>query len=175
MNSRRVVLIGIVAILMVAGTAFGQDAGASASQTDNQILGIEVGLSAGYRLLDGALVVGQNFSLNLSVAQNVQVGFSSGTVTGATPAVTDTYALLKVAYFMTPLLGFNIAVGSSVPGNLGVTTPAIGAGVFFNVFSNRSGDGFSTALKIKLDYLADTTNGVDLGTITFGLTGVFGL
>ena len=176
MKSHKIALIAALCVAFVAIQGFAQADESDEMGTDNQVLGIEAGLIAGYRLFDGQLVAGQSFSLNLSVARNVQVGFSSGTLTGGAP-LTDAYALLKIGYFMTPWLGFNISVGSAVldVGGAATITPAIGAGVFFNAFSNKSLESFSTALKIKLDYLADTTNGLDNGTITFGLAGVFGL
>ena len=119
------------------------------------------------------MVVGQSFSLNLTVANNVQVGFATNNLSGA--GATDTYGLLKIAYFLTPQLGFNIAVGSAFLGIPATNAPAIGAGVFFNAFTNPSQNAFSTALKVKLDYLADMNQGIDTGTIAFGLSAVFGL
>ena len=176
MKSHKIALIAALCVAFVAIQGFAQAGESDEMGTDNQVLGIEAGLIAGYRLFDGQLVAGQSFSLNLSVARNVQVGFSSGTLTGGAP-LTDAYALLKIGYFMTPWLGFNISVGSVVldVGGAGTIAPGIGAGVFFNAFSNKSLETFSTALKIKLDYLADTTRGINNGTITFGLAGVFGL
>mgnify|MGYP006305148485 CR=1 FL=1 len=172
MTVKRVLLA--TAIIMLFGVS-GLWAQEQEVATDNRVLGIEAGFLAGYRLADSELVVGQSFSLNLTVAQNVQVGFTTNNLQGA--AAADMYALLKIAYFLTPQLGFNIAVGTA---NLGVpappvTAPAIGAGVFFNAFTNKSTDAFSTALKFKLDYLADTNQGIDSGTIAFGLSAVFGL
>ena len=171
MRVKRLLLAtAIVALFGVSGLW----AQAGEVATDNRVLGIEAGFLAGYRLADSELVVGQSFSLNLTVARNVQVGFASHNLRGA--AAADTYGLLKIAYFLTPQLGFNIAVGTA---NLGpppaTTAPAIGAGVFFNAFTNKSEEAFSTALKFKLDYLADTNQGIDSGTIAFGLSAVFGL
>lgn len=170
MRVKRVLLAtAIVALFGVSGLW----AQAGEAATDNRVLGIEAGFLAGYRLADSELVVGQSFSLNLTVARNVQVGFASHNLRGA--AATDTYGLLKIAYFLTPQLGFNIAVGTATLGLPIATAPAIGAGVFFNAFTNKSEEAFSTALKFKLDYLADTNQGIDSGTIAFGLSAVFGL
>ena len=164
--------IAIVALFGVSGL-WAQAAEAAGAATDNRVLGIEAGFLAGYRLADSELVVGQSFSLNLTVAKNVQVGFTSNNLQGA--AAADTYGLLKIAYFLTPQLGFNIAVGTATLGLPAATAPATGAGVFFNAFTNKSEDAFSTALKFKLDYLADTNQGIASGTIAFGLSAVFGL
>jgi len=172
---KRVLLATAILALFGVSGVFAQDApGATGSlATDNRVLGIEAGFLAGFRLADSELVVGQSFSLNLTVARNVQVGFTTNNLSGAGNA--DTYGLLKIAYFLTPQLGFNIAVGTAALGIPAATAPAIGAGVFFNAFTNKAEDAFSTALKFKLDYLADTNQGIDSGTIGFGLSAVFGL
>jgi hypothetical protein len=170
MSLKRVTVL--VGLLLIIG-AVGVWAQADEVATDNRVLGIEAGFIAGYRLADSELVVGQSFALNLTVANNVQVGFNSAQLQGA--AVLDTYGLLKIAYFVSPQLGFNIAVGTATVTAAATTTPAVGAGVFFNAFENKAEDAFSTALKFKLDYLADMSQGIDQGTIAFGLSGVFGL
>lgn len=171
MSAKRIVLF--TALVFVVGIA-GVWAQADEVATDNQVLGIEAGFLAGYRLVQPELAVGQGFALNLTVANNVQVGFSTARLAGS--GGRDDYGLLKIAYFVSPQLGFNIAVGTvdiGAPG--GTVSSAVGAGVFFNAFSNKSDTAFSTALKFKLDYLADLNQGIDQGTIAFGLAGVFGL
>ncbi len=170
MTVKRALLATALVALLGVGGLWAQ---AGDVATDNRVLGIEAGFLAGYRLADNELVVGQSFSLNLTVARNVQVGFTTNKLRGA--AAADTYGLLKIAYFLTPQLGFDIAVGTGALGLPPATAPAIGAGVFFNAFTNKSEDAFSTALKFKLNYLADTNQGIDSGTIVFGLSAVFGL
>lgn len=172
MKRTNAVFVTVLLLLVTALPIWGQTTAESELTTENRILGIEAGLLAGYRLFDNEVVAGQGFALNLNVAQNVQVGFTGATLTGA--AVTDIYGMLRIGYFITPSLGFNISVGSGTFGG-GAATPSIGAGVFFDAFTSRSTDSFSTALKIKLDYLTDTTRGMTSGTIAFGLAGVFGL
>ena len=176
MSVKRVLLAIAITVVFGVCSLWAQTPSAAAdaeSATDNRVLGIEAGFLAGYRLADSELVVGQSFSLNLTVARNVQVGFTTNNLSGA--AAADTYGLLKIAYFLTPQLGFNVAVGTASLGIPAATAPAIGAGVFFNAFTTKSTDAFSTALKFKLDYLADMNQGIAKGTIGFGLSAVFGL
>ena len=140
-----------------------------ANETDNQVLGIEVGMTAGYRLSDSAIVSGQNFSLNMTVSEKVQIGFNALSVSGATPVITNSYAFLKISYFMSPKLGLNILAGTD-----GIN-PASGAGIFFNILEDKDPEGISTALKLRIDYVFDTTTGPAEGSVVMGLSGSFGL
>ena len=140
-----------------------------ANETDNQVLGIGVGMVAGYRLSDNAIVSGQDFSLNLTVSEKVQVGFTALTIAGATPVVTNNYAFMNISYFMNPKLGLSILAGTDG------TTPSAGAGMFYNLLEDKHTDAISTAFKMNINYIFDTANGPAGGTVSFGLIGSFGL
>ena len=175
---------GVVAVLLLL-TAFAvpaqdQDSPEDESSTrpsmvENDVLGIQAGFAGGYRLDDSEMVAGQSFALNLSVATNVQAQFATMRLSGN--GVTDNHAVLRIAYYFSPLLGFNIAVGSAVldVDNAATATQSMGAGVFFNAFRSSEEDMLSSALKVSLDYLATTEQGFDGGTIALGLSAVFGL
>lgn len=160
-------IIAVVVMLVLVAFAGAQE------QTDNQILGIELGFAGGYRLNDTAIVGGQSFGLNFTVANNVQAGFATALLSGGAP-VTDTYGLFRLSYFLNESVGMNILVGGASPGG-GALAAAGGAGVFLNAFQNRSEDSFSTALKVKLEYLFNITDGIDGGSVVLGVASVFGL
>ncbi len=156
-------------VIMVSLLLFAANIGLFANETDNQVLGIEVGMVAGYRLSDNAIVSGQNFSLNITVSEKVQVGFNSLSIAGATPVVTNDYAFLKISYFMSPKLGLNILAGTDG------TNPATGAGIFYNILEDKDAEGISTAFKLRIDYVFDSVAGPAAGSVALGLSASFGL
>ncbi len=157
----------VLVLVLVAGALVAQE------QTDNRILGIELGFAGGFRLDDSEIVGGHGFGLNFTVANNVQAGFATTLISGGA-GVIDTYGMFRLSYFLSPVMGMNVMVGGASPGG-GAAAAAGGAGVFFNAFQSRSDDSFSTALKIKLEYLFNITDGIDSGSVVLGIASIFGL
>jgi hypothetical protein len=156
-------LVASVVLMMLLCVAI-----AGAQQTDSQILGIELGFAGGYRLADNELVGGQTFGLNLTVAPSFQAGLHTASVSGA--GVTNNYGLFGLSYFLTQSLGMNVLVGATTAGDV-----AGGVGMFFNLFKSQNEGSFSSALKIKLQYLFNVADGIAGGSILLGVSSAFGL
>ena len=83
------------------------------------------------------------------------------------------YAGMKFDYFFTDRLAFSLLTGNAAVG----TTPAFGGAVGgqYLIVRSQPENGFSSALKVKVDYFMNDEDGPDAGTIAIGLAGSIGL
>jgi hypothetical protein len=157
-----------VALLLLSGLClFAADAPAAGipavSNTDGKYISFDLGMVGGINLGANAATVGRTFGMNFTLSDSMSAGFLSTTAGGTS------YTLMKLAYFFTPALGVSIYVGSDAAGTAG------GAGIFYNVAKSRPDSGFSTALKLRLEYLSDTGVGLTKGDIVLSVGSSIGL
>jgi hypothetical protein len=168
-------VISLVALsLFLTGTAvFGQSAGGlNLSSTAPQFFSFDIGAGIGYALdglwvgkVKGVTAVG----FKVAVIDNLEVGIDTlskiSTVANAKPA----FVGLRIGYRFTPAIGAAIGLGqASVIGGLegygtDTASPGISLGAFYDILASRSPNGIATALKIRVDYVAETdyvANGV---------------
>lgn len=159
------VLVALI-LLTAVFSASAQGAAAAPAATDLKFLTLELGLPLGYRLSDGALVAGRAFGLNVAVADNFFVGFST-TQIGTTAPLTN-YNALRLSYTIMPLLGTSVFVGQA-----GANTAA-GLGLFTTLLQSKSTSGLGAALRLRIDYFFDTT-AMAGGSVLFTTAILFGV
>jgi hypothetical protein len=138
----------------------------SAAEADVPVISIENGYSVGYDLAASDVGSAFEFTLSVGVTDKIQaqVSFLNGD-----GGVYDDYRLLGLSYLVMPKLGIATLFGQNA------TAPAAvaGVGLYSNIFE-RSVGGLSTALKLKLDYLAPVGD-YSAGLFRFGLAAVVGM
>lgn len=156
----------VLMLLALALSAQAQGAAPSATGPDTKFLTLELGLPMGYRLSDGALVSGRAFGLNVAVADNFFVGIAT-TQIGTTAPLTN-YNTLRMSYTILPLLGTSVFIGQAG------TNTAAGLGFFSTLLQSRNTAGLGTALRLRIDYLFDTT-ALSGGSVVFTTAILFGI
>lgn len=131
---------------------------------EGKIFAFDLGVACGYGLDAGDFVAGRSFGIGFTVADNIAVGFSS-------TAASFTYSFFRASYYLTPAIGFNLYVGSDD----NAASPAFGLGAAYTFLRNPSETGLATALKLRLEYLFDTSAGVDSGDIILAVGTSLGL
>jgi hypothetical protein len=156
--SRKVKFFVVLAMLAVIG-ATTVSAQSGAGNADAKLFNIDLGMVSGYSLLNENAIVGKTFSFNITLADNFALGIASF-------EASNTYTLLRAAYYLTPAIGFDLYVGASSAG------PGVGTGacVFYNVLKSKPDNAFATALKVKLGYLFNTTDEIDNGDIIIAVS-----
>lgn len=129
---------------------------------DGTLLSIELGMAAGYDLGNNDPVVGRTFGLNLMVADNLAVGFAS------TSAAALSFNLFRLGYAITPVIGMDIYVG-----NDGSTAGGLGA--FVNLQRGKNESGVFSTLKLRLQYLTDTSLGLAKGDVIMAVSASVGI
>jgi hypothetical protein len=157
-------VISLVALsLVLTGTAvFGQNvSGLDFSSTAPQFFSFDIGAGVGYALdrdlseqVKGVTVVG----FKVAVIDSLEVGIDvlSAFVTSDDPD--PAFAGLRIAYRFTPTLGVAIGVGKAavLASGSGSADVGITLGAFYDIFAKRSTNGIATALKVRVDYVAET-------------------
>jgi hypothetical protein len=154
-------IVTLLALALVAAVGVSAQSLPAAGNTDGRLFSIDLGMATGYSLAADAPIVGRTFGVNFTVSENLAVGFAN-TVAGSD------YNLFRLGYYLTPAIGFNVYVGS-VGANV-----ATGAGAFFNLLKTKSDATFVSALKLRLEYLFDTT-GAGEGDIVLAVASSIGL
>ncbi len=129
--------------------------------TEGRFISFDIGMAGGMPFNGGAVEVGRYLSVSFNVAGSLSAGFAQ-IVSGAAQ-----YMTFRVSYFFMPALGASIYLGSD--GN-----PAAGVGIFYDIMKSRSETDLATALKVRLDVLADTT-GFTNGRLILGVVTSIGL
>jgi hypothetical protein len=160
MSRNRKLVVALLALALVA--AAGLSAQAASANADAKIFCIDIGMATGYNLNASGTDVGRTFGFNLTVSDNFVVGVANTTVVPDGAAALS-YNFLRLGYYLTPVLGFNLYVG-----NRGANL-ATGAGAFYNLFKTKSETAFANALKIRLEYLFDGGAGVGKGDIVLAV------
>ncbi len=163
---RRLVCLVVFALVAWVGVAAQAAVPAASPSVETKLLSLELGLPIGYRLSDGALVSGRSFALGIAVADNFSVGISS-TQIGTTAPLTA-YNALRLSYTILPYLGASIYVGQA-----GANTAA-GLGIYTTLVPVKTLAGLSTSLRLKIDYLFDTT-AMSGGSVVFTTAMLFGI
>jgi hypothetical protein len=160
---RVVALLLFSGALAISGLA-AQVSSPTTGNTDAKVFAIDLGATFGYGLSGNSPTVGRTFGINFTVADSLAVGFVD-TQVGATPV---DYKLARLSYALNPSLGFNLYVGSD-------TNTAGGAGVYYNILKSKSDTAFSTALKLRLEYLFDVSNGIAKGDLLLAVSPSIGI
>ncbi len=139
----------------------------SVSVADARLITLQLGMNGGLKLGTNSSTIGWLFGMDLTVTDSFSIGLLSSV------SASTTYDLLKLGYHLSPVLGFDVYVGSDI---VGVTTStAVGVGVFYNVLKSKPDSGFATGLKVHLDYLVDNSGGFGKGDFVLGVISYFGL
>jgi hypothetical protein len=164
-------MVSILALsLVLTGTAvFAQNtSGLDFSSTAPQFFSFDLGAGVGFALddtLDSQLIGVTVVGFKVAVIDSLEVGvdvMSSG-VASAPSAFTG----LRIAYRFTPVLGAAIGIGqAAVQKTTASAAPGISLGVFYDLFASRSANGIATALKVRVDYVAETSD-VAKGALLF--------
>jgi hypothetical protein len=128
---------------------------------DGTLLAFDLGMTSGFDLATSDTIVGRSFGLSLIVADNIAVGLAS-TMAGAN------YSFLRFGYSLSPSLGFDLYVGSD-----GAT--AAGLGAFVNLRKDKTDAGIYSTLKLRLQYLFDTTAGLANGDLVLAVASSIGI
>lgn len=170
---RTVLLIALCAIALTGAIAqaarpAGAPAAAEAVKQPEAIrfFALELGLPLGYRLSDGAIVSGRNFGISIPVAEGFQVGVANLSI-GSGAALTANN-MIQLSYTFIPLLGASIYLGRSG------ANPGAGLGLYSTVLESTSAAGLGTALRLRIDYIFDTT-AVAGGSVLFSTSVLFGI
>jgi|WetSurMetagenome_2_1015567.scaffolds.fasta_scaffold981572_1 hypothetical protein len=136
----------------------------AAAEADVPVISIENGFSIGYDISASDVGSAFEFTLGVGVTDKIQaqVTFLKGD-----GAIYDDYRLLGLSYLVMPKLGVTTLFGQNT------TATVAGVGLYSNIFE-RSVGGLTTALKLKLDYLANVADYSD-GLFRFGLVAVVGM
>jgi hypothetical protein len=161
-------VISLVALsLFLTGTAvFGQNASSlDLSSTAPQFFSFDIGAGVGYALdsdwtdqVKGVTAVG----FKVAVIDNLEVGIDTLSKIGSVQNAKPAFVGLRIGYRFTQTIGAAISLGqASVRGDAGGTgtgtaSPGISLGAFYDIFANRSSNGIATALKVRVDYVAET-------------------
>src|SRR5512137_782396 len=104
MSRNKKFIVVMLALALVASA--GLSAQAAAGNTDAKLFCIDIGMATGYSLSASTPLVGKNFGFNLTVADNFSIGVANISATWA-------YRVLRLAYYLTPAIGFDLYVGSA--------------------------------------------------------------
>ncbi|TVQ37511.1 MAG: hypothetical protein EA384_11630 [Spirochaetaceae bacterium] len=171
MTKRGIILsILCIAALLIPAAAFAQ--GLEGTDAEFRLFGVELGSLVGYNLEDEEAVVGRSFGLSLAVLDNMQVGFGAVVFDAAAPVPQRRFAGMKFDYFFTDQLAFSLLAGNAAGGGAAYGG-AIGGQ--YLIVRNQPQDGFSSALKLKVDYFINDEDGPAGGTLAIGLAGSIGL
>lgn len=172
MRKGRVLFLVLCAVVVLFPLAVSAQ-GLESTDAEFRVFGVELGSLAGYNLEEEEPVVGRNFGLSLAVMDNAQVGF--GAVVFDAQALTNPrmFAGMKFDYFFTDRLAFSLLTGNAANGANATFGGAVGGQ--FLIVRSQPENGFSSALKVKVDYFMNDDDGPDGGTIGIGLAGSIGL
>lgn len=170
MTKRGIIVLSIVVFaLILPAAAFAQ--ALEGTDTEFRLFGIELGALGGYNLETDEAVMGRSFALSLAVIDNMQVGIGAVGFTDQSPVpVTNEYVGMRFDYFFSEQLALSMMVGNSSVGNVGGSI-----GGQYLIVRSQPANGFSSALKLKIDYFMNDGDGIGGGTIGIGLAGSFGL
>jgi hypothetical protein len=190
-------VISFVALsLFLTGTAvFGQNAsGLDLTSTAPQFFSFDIGAGIGYALdsdwigrVKGVTVIG----FKVAVIDSLEVGVDTLSKIGAIGDAKPAFVGLRIGYRFTPAIGAAIGLGQAsvhagpvtfdengyiTSGGTGDAnaTPGISLGAFYDIFTKRSANGIATALKVRVDYVAETAN-VAKGALFFSPVFTVGL
>ncbi len=161
MSRTRKIVVALFIAALVAAAGVSAQALPSAGNTDARLFALDLGMATGYSIGTENAIVGRTFGINFTVTDNLAVGFTN-TVAGARE-----YNLFRLGYYLLPVVGFNVYVGSD-------GAVATGAGIFVNILKSKADATLSSSLKLKLEYLFDA-NGADAGDIVFAVVSSIGL
>jgi hypothetical protein len=139
-----------------------QQAAPAAQQAlaEGRFISFDIGMTCGVPF-NGGVEVGRYLAVTFNVTRTLSAGIAD-IMSGAAQ-----YTTFRLSYFFLPSLGATVYIGSD--GN-----PAGGVGVFYDVLGSRADNGLSTALKLRLDYLVDST-GFQNGRLVLGVVSSIGL
>lgn len=157
----------VLGLLLLAPAVFGQDFGDT--MTESRLFNIETGFLAGYDFGAEETVTGTSTALNLAILENAEIGFVRVSFSDDTGAVADTYNLLRFNYFFTQQLSVSLASGAES----GSAAGSIGGN--FILVRSIPDNGFSSTMKINVQYLFNEAAGIGDGTLGISLLGTIGL
>jgi hypothetical protein len=156
---KKTVLVLLVMAMLIPSFAGAQEAG----KAENKIFNVQLGLLGGYNLGTEDTGAGRDFCLNITLSDQLQVGFRS-----ITNLIAANSVFLNLSYFLTPQLNLDILVGNDGLGNL-----AGGIDAGYTIFKGGK-DAFTSTLKAKAGYIFEEGNGIGEGAILFGLVSSIG-
>ena len=175
--AKKVLMVLVLAAFIAVGGVFAQDqSGLDFSSTAPQFFSFDLGAGVGFSLdsshsspVKGVTVAG----FKVAVIDNLEVGIE--TLSAFSLTLPPAFVGLRVSYRFTPVLGAAIGLGAAaVQSTTTTAAPGISLGVFYDLFASRSKTGIATALKVRLDYVAETDN-VAKGVLLFSPVFTIGL
>jgi hypothetical protein len=157
--------VGLVAQSSTGGPPYQAAAQSSAAlpgYADGKVLFFDIGMTTGFDLAASKAIVGRSIGLNIVVTDSLAMGLASVTA-GATA-----YDLFRIGYGFGPALGLDLYVGTD--GNT-----AVGLGAYYRINKNKADSGLCSSLKLRLEYLFDTTAGVAKGDLVLALATSVGI
>lgn len=162
---KRILLIIIAAVTVSSLAAQAAPALAGTTGADARLFSLELGLPIGFSLSDGALVSGRAFGLNVAVTDTFLVGIASTQIGNVALTAYNTF---RLSYTIMPLLGASVFIGQA-----GANAGA-GLGLYSTLIQGRNSSGLGTGLRLRIDYLFDTTN-LAGGSVVFTTAILFGI
>lgn len=175
--AKKVLMVLVLAALIAVGGVFAQDeSGLDFSSTAPQFFSFDLGAGIGFALdssystpAKGVTAVG----FKVAVIDSLEVGVE--TLSAFSTTLPPAFVGLRISYRFTPVLGAAIGLGAAaVQSTSSTSAPGISLGVFYDLFASRSKTGIATALKVRVDYVAETDN-VAKGVLLFSPVFTIGL
>jgi hypothetical protein len=145
-----------------------------------QFISFNLGVPIGYNINTEKFAAGRNLGIDFAIIDNLRIGYDHVYIANEDPASPpvegrSTYNLLRIAYSFTDTFGAAVSFGSHTnAATAPVTVPAVGLGVYGDLFQNRSSIGFTYGFRLRVDYLARTED-FGKGAFLFGIGANFGI
>jgi hypothetical protein len=148
------------------------------NSTAPQFFSFDIGAGVGYALdsnLPTQNIGGTVVGFKITVTDNLEVGIDVLSPLISEPgmwSIPPKFVGLRVGCRFAPVFGVAVGVGKAVVqwdtlspflsggGGGGTAEPGISLGLFFDLFASRSARGIATGLRVRVDYVAETS---DLG------------
>jgi hypothetical protein len=119
-------------------------------------------MTTGFGLAASKAIVGRSIGFNIAMTDSLAMGVASITA-GATA-----YNFFRLGYGLGPALGLDLYVGSD-------GSTAAGLGAFIRLQRAKADSGLCSSLKLRLEYLFDTTAGIADGDLVLAIASSVGI
>lgn len=169
---KRVILVLLVSAVVAAGAVAQQASqdpfGGDGTNTEHRVFGLRLGLVGGFDIGDEEALSGRVFAFTVPVNQSLQIGITAVDLTINTTGAAD-FVMFSAEYFLSRRLGLELMSGT------GPTEVGGGVNIFYSLLSSLEEDFLSSALRVQAGYIFDSSDGVENGSVTFGLSASLGL
>jgi hypothetical protein len=172
-------LFGLLAAILSAGYLAAQNADAPDTYSKApQFFAFDLGTGIGYALdenltdqLKGVTVLG----FKAAIIDSIELGVDSlSSINEQLSSPPRAFAGMRIAYRVTPTFGMAIGIGQVGVLKDGDASDGVSMGLFCDIFAGRSSSDVAAALKIRVDYIAETSK-IAKGALFFLLVFTIGL